>query len=66
MRSTALAQIPVGVIVERRKAKSMWVDFLWRPVSVFVGNLSAAPWTPVCTENPSRVDGALESPKLAE
>jgi hypothetical protein len=50
MRSTALAQIPVGVIVERRKAKSMWVDFLWRPVSVFVGNPSAAPWTPLDTE----------------
>ena len=45
MRSTALAQIPVGVVVERRKARSMWVDFLWRPVSVFVGVPSAAPWT---------------------
>src|SRR4030088_3041027 len=28
----------------------MWVDFLWRPVSVFVGNSSAAPWTPLDTE----------------
>ena len=50
MRSTALAQIPVGVVVERRKAKSMWVDFLWRPVSVFVGSPSAAPWTPLDAE----------------
>jgi hypothetical protein len=50
LRSTALAHIPVGVVVERRKAKSMWVDFLWRPVSVFVGNPSAAPWTPLDTE----------------
>ena len=50
MRSTALAHIPVGVVVERRKAKSMWVDFLWRPVSVFVGIPSAAPWTPLDTE----------------
>ena len=50
MRSTALAQIPVGVVVERRKAKSMWVDFLWRPVSVFVGVPSAAPWTPLNME----------------
>ena len=49
MRSTALAHIPVGVVVERRKAKSMWVDFLWRPVSVFVGTPSAAPWTPLDT-----------------
>jgi len=45
LRSTALAHIPVGVVVERRKAKSMWVDFLWRPVSVFAGIAPAAPWT---------------------
>ena len=50
MRSRALAHIPVGVIVERRNAKSKWVDFLWRPVSVFVGVPSAAPWTPLDTE----------------
>jgi hypothetical protein len=50
LRSTALAQIPVGVVVERRNAKSKWVDFLWRPVSVFVGVPSAAPWTPLDTE----------------
>jgi hypothetical protein len=37
----------VGVVVERRKAKSAWVEFLWRPVLVFVGNASAAPWTPL-------------------
>jgi Protein of unknown function (DUF3305) len=49
LRSTALARIPVGVLVERRKAKSAWVEFLWRPVSVFVGNASAAPWTPLDT-----------------
>lgn len=45
MRSTALARIPVGVVVERRAAKSPWADFLWRPVSVFVGQPSAEPWT---------------------
>ena len=49
MRSTALVRIAVGVVVERRKARSIWVDFLWRPVSVFVGNPSAAPWTPLDT-----------------
>jgi hypothetical protein len=47
LRSTALAHIPVGVVVERRKARSMWADFLWRPVSVFSGIASAAPWTPL-------------------
>jgi Protein of unknown function (DUF3305) len=45
LSSTALARIPVGVIVERRRAKSPWLDYLWRPVSVLVGNPSAAPWT---------------------
>ena len=45
MRTTALARIAVGVMVERRKARSAWADFLWRPVSVFVGEPSAAPWT---------------------
>jgi hypothetical protein len=50
LRSTALVRIAVGVVVERRKAMSIWVDVLWRPVSVFVGKASAAPWTPVGTE----------------
>ena len=51
MRSTALAKIHVGVVVERRKAKSMWADFLWRPVSVFVGSPSVASWTPLDRES---------------
>lgn len=47
MRSTALARIPVGVIVERRKAKSPWIDHHWRPVSVLAGTPAAVPWTPL-------------------
>jgi hypothetical protein len=38
-------------MVERRKAESMWVDFLWRPISVFVGSPSVAPWTALDTES---------------
>ncbi|MGY8676547.1 DUF3305 domain-containing protein [Bradyrhizobium sp. UFLA05-153] len=49
MRSTALAVIPVAVLVERRKAKSVWADFLWGPVSVLPGTPTAAPWTPLDT-----------------
>ncbi|MEA3138793.1 MAG: hypothetical protein QOK23_962 [Gammaproteobacteria bacterium] len=45
MTSSALARISVGVAVERRKAKSPWLDELWRPVSVFAGVPAAAPWT---------------------
>jgi hypothetical protein len=47
MSATALLLIPVGVVVERRKAKSLWLDVLWRPVSVLAGQPSATPWTPV-------------------
>jgi hypothetical protein len=41
----ALVHIPVGVVVERRKAASPWADFLWRPVSVLAGEPAATPWT---------------------
>ena len=51
MISTALAQISVGVVVERRKAKGAWADVLWRPVSVFAGRPAAAPWTPLGSED---------------
>jgi hypothetical protein len=40
----------VGVVVERRKAKSPWLDFLWRPVSVLAGTPSAVPWTRISEE----------------
>ena len=50
MSSTALARIVVGVVVERRKAKSPWLELLWRPVSVLVGTPSAEPWTRISEE----------------
>jgi len=49
--STALTRISVGVVVERRKAKSAWADVLWRPVSVLAGTPEAAPWTPLGTDD---------------
>lgn len=51
MISTALAHVAVGVVVERRKAKSAWTDFLWRPVSVLAGKPAAAPWTQLATDS---------------
>jgi hypothetical protein len=42
---TPLARIPVGVVVERRKAKSAWIDFVWRPVAVLPGLPETKPWT---------------------
>lgn len=37
--------IPVGVIVERSKAASQWIDFVWRPVTVLPGRPEAQPWS---------------------
>jgi uncharacterized protein DUF3305 len=41
----ALGKIAVGVVVERRKAQSPWIDFTWKPVAVLAGLPDAAPWT---------------------
>lgn len=43
--SSALARIAVGVVVERCKALSPWIDFTWRPVTALPGLPDAAPWT---------------------
>ncbi|ARQ02495.1 DUF3305 domain-containing protein [Pseudorhodoplanes sinuspersici] len=43
--STAFAQIPVGVVVARRKAASKWIDYTWQPVSILVGQPETMPWT---------------------
>jgi len=41
---TPLKCIEVGVVVERRKAKSAWIDYVWRPVTILPGRPAAAPW----------------------
>jgi hypothetical protein len=45
-----LASIPVGVVVERCKAQSPWIDYVWRPVAVLAGQPETAPWTPLAEE----------------
>jgi hypothetical protein len=50
LTSTALVRIPVGVVVERHKARSSWIDFVCRPVSVLTGVPAAAPWTVIRSE----------------
>jgi hypothetical protein len=45
LNQTALVRIPVGVVVERLKATSPWLDYVWRPVCALAGAPSAAPWT---------------------
>jgi len=41
----AQEKIAIGVVVERRKAQSQWIDFTWKPVAVLAGQPEAAPWT---------------------
>jgi len=38
-------KIPVGVVVERAKSTSQWLDYLWLPVAVLAGEPDTAPWT---------------------
>jgi hypothetical protein len=45
--SIAPSRIAVAVVVERRKARSPWLDFIWRPAAVLAGSPVAAPWTPL-------------------
>jgi len=40
-----LLHIPVGVVVERRKADSPWADFIWRAVAVLPDEPETRPWT---------------------
>jgi hypothetical protein len=49
MMPPALVRILVGVIVDRRKARSPWLDYLWRPVAVLPGSPDAVSWTPIGT-----------------
>lgn len=42
---SALGRMAVGVVVERRKATSQWIDFVWRAVTILPGQPDAEPWT---------------------
>jgi uncharacterized protein DUF3305 len=48
--ATPLVRVPVGVVVERRKATSPWVDHVWRPVAALAGRPDTAPWTALVVE----------------
>lgn len=40
-----LLRIPVGVVVERRRADSPWIDFVWRGTGVLPDAPEMAPWS---------------------
>ena len=50
-RPQPLLRMPVGVVIERRKAASSWANFVWRPVAAFSGTPDTRPWT-VLDQNP--------------
>jgi hypothetical protein len=45
-----LVRIPVGIIVERRRATSAWTEFIWCPSAVLPGVPETPPWTVLETE----------------
>jgi len=45
-----LLRIPVGVVVERRKAASVWAEVVWRPTALLDGIPDAAAWTPLAVD----------------
>jgi hypothetical protein len=44
-QGTPLLRIPVSVVVERRKATSPWIEYVWRPIAALAGQPETAPWT---------------------
>ncbi|MEJ0078772.1 MAG: DUF3305 domain-containing protein [Alphaproteobacteria bacterium] len=45
MSSAPHVRIPVGVVVERVKSTSHWIDYLWRPVAALAGEPDTTTWT---------------------
>ena len=60
-RRAPLVRIPVGVVVERSKAASPWIDFIWRPVAVLPGQPETPPWT-VLADDGERDDASMPAP----
>jgi hypothetical protein len=48
---TRYERLPVGVIVERRKASNPWDDFIWRAIAIVPGAAPQEPWS-VMREEP--------------
>ena len=45
MSGVSIVTIPIGVIVERVKAASPWIDYIWRPTIALAGQPGTPPWT---------------------
>lgn len=53
MSPAPLSQMTVGVVVERCKADSPWIDFLWRPVGILPDAPDLAAWSVLREEGES-------------
>ena len=51
MSGSPVATIPVGVIVERAKAASQWIDYVWRPTAVLAGQPDTQTWTTLADDS---------------
>jgi hypothetical protein len=45
LSATPLMRLPVGILVERRKASSPWIDYVWAPSAALAGEPETPPWT---------------------
>jgi hypothetical protein len=45
-----VVRMSVGVVVERRRARSPWIDVIWRPAAVLGGLPDAIPWTELAND----------------
>jgi Protein of unknown function (DUF3305) len=63
-RAEPLGRIAISIIIERRKAKGGWAEFVWRTIAALPGVPDADPWTVVnsdgdCTHfygGPAQID----------
>lgn len=46
-----LATIAVGIIIERSRAESRWLEFHWRPTTVLAGQPDTPPWTKLAEDD---------------
>jgi Protein of unknown function (DUF3305) len=53
MSAPPLAKIAVGVVLERHRAQSPWIDFTWKPVTALPGLADALPWTMLAQDGDS-------------
>lgn len=63
MNAPAVGRMTIGIVVERRKSESGWIDFVWKPIAALPGAPEVEPWTLLEGDNGERAlfyAGALD------